>query len=138
MAGDLRYVTEDDYISFGGKDSRKAAFSSTGWLGEELRQLDLTVNIDGNIFMHGGLNLKKISAGQEAAIKKVTLDSINRHARKLMNANDFENDLFWNDDSPLWYRGFGIEPEKAICGDVEAVVLNDKYIYPIATIRGVT
>ncbi len=54
--GDLRYVSETDYASFGGRTERCKAFGPGGPYGKWLRALPAVAQIDDSIFLHGGID----------------------------------------------------------------------------------
>jgi hypothetical protein len=56
MMDDLRYVDPGDTESFGGEEKRKEAWSKDGWLGHYLRSLNITVQVDETVFVHGGIH----------------------------------------------------------------------------------
>lgn len=56
MMEDLRYVDPGDTDSFGGEEKRKEAWSKDGWLGQYLRSLNITVQVDETVFVHGGIH----------------------------------------------------------------------------------
>ncbi len=54
MMDDLRYVTKEDFASFGGHEKRREAWDKDGFIGKYLRTLDMIANVHGIVFVHGG------------------------------------------------------------------------------------
>jgi len=54
MQEDLRYVTKEDYESFGGFQERRKAFAKKGKYGDYLRSLRITAIVGNAAFVHGG------------------------------------------------------------------------------------
>ncbi|KAJ3265112.1 hypothetical protein HK104_006349 [Borealophlyctis nickersoniae] len=109
MMEDLRYVTKEDIESFGGMEKRKFAWSREGWLGKYLRELNIVANVNGTVFMHGGMHPKWAAEG---------IDALNEQARTALltksSAELWHVPLFGG-SGPLWYRGYALEPESTIC-----------------------
>lgn len=77
LGGDLRYVTEEDYASFGGRQKRKEAWDvKTGWLGQEIfNNFNITHIQNGHtVFTHGDMEPEWARLGAE------TLNSLSRDA----------------------------------------------------------
>lgn len=127
LSGDLRYVSEGGYASFGGRDARRAAFAPNGIFGRWLLRKPLAVVVNDTLFVHGGVS--QMLAG-------MSLDAINDSARRDLTrvvdawhalradgtapegdgfsavkaAADAEvqealRGLPYHPDGPLWYRG---------------------------------
>ncbi|RKO88199.1 Metallo-dependent phosphatase-like protein, partial [Blyttiomyces helicus] len=110
MQDDLRYVTKEDFESFGGREKRKFAWSKEGWLGQYLRTLDIVAIVNETVFMHGGMHPKWAKKG---------IDWINAEAHRALTT--LTPDQLWQfplfgDDGPLWYRGYAQDAEEVICG----------------------
>ncbi|KAJ3002484.1 hypothetical protein HKX48_002306, partial [Thoreauomyces humboldtii] len=109
MANDLRYVTPEDTASFGGPEKRAQAWSRDGWLGQYVRTWNVTVQIEGTVFLHGGLHPKWAALG---------LDTLNDAASRALHSAD-PDDLavlpLFHGDGPLWYRGYAQDDEAVVC-----------------------
>jgi hypothetical protein len=109
LANDLRYVTPEDFESFGGYEARKAAWSKTGWIGQYLRKLGVAAWVDGVVFFHGGAHPHWSS---------IMVDGMNEITHKALNELD-PDDLYsiglFGNDGPLWYRGYALAPESSVC-----------------------
>ncbi|TPX30885.1 hypothetical protein SmJEL517_g05668 [Synchytrium microbalum] len=109
MQNDLRYVTEEDFASFGGREPRAKDFSTSGDLGQYLRSLDLVAKVNGTVFCHGGIT---------PHWAKVGISTINQSARRsLFSRTPEEGSLnpVFGADGPLWDRSYAQEDEKTIC-----------------------
>lgn len=77
LGGDLRYVTEEDFTSFGGREKRKEAWDvKTGWLGKQIyNNFNITHIQNGHtVFSHGDMEPEWASLGAE------TLNLLSREA----------------------------------------------------------
>lgn len=136
MLGDLRLVAPGEYAAFatansestrdaylktlgGGRDElikqmplgfveMRQAFGRDGDYGRWLRQLPVTVKINGLMFVHGGIS---------PAVAPLGCDGINDQVKRELT-NDLEKtrakpmaSLAARADGPLWYRGLAQEPE---------------------------
>jgi hypothetical protein len=136
MLGDLRLVAPGEYAAFATPDSAstrdaylktlagdrdqlrkqmalgfvemRQAFGRDGDYGRWLRQLPVTVKINGLMFVHGGIS---------PAVAPLGCDGINDQVRRELT-NDLEKtranplvSLAARADGPLWYRGLAEEPE---------------------------
>lgn len=136
MLGDLRLVAPGEYAAFatpnsvstregylktlaGDRDEllkqmplgfveMRQAFGRDGDYGRWLRQLPVTVKINGLMFVHGGIS---------PAVAPLGCDGINDQVRRELT-NDLEKtranplvSLAARADGPLWYRGLAEEPE---------------------------
>lgn len=136
LLGDDRYVTPGEYEAFATADSTKLrdaylkraetlkepvaqppalgfvemrlAFGRNGRYGKWLRSLNTVVQIDGVVFVHGGIS---------PAVAGLSCDAINATVRREMTEDidqtrsDPRNQLATRNDGPLWYRGLAEEPE---------------------------
>jgi hypothetical protein len=108
-----QYVTEGDIKSFGSIDNRIYAWSKGGWIGKYLYSLNLTVEVEGTVFFHGGANPNWAN---------LKVDGINSLSKKILNDNDpleFKFFSLFQDDGPLWYRGYANDPENFICKQLD-------------------
>ncbi|KAI9101685.1 Metallo-dependent phosphatase-like protein [Phlyctochytrium arcticum] len=108
MSEDLRYVTKEDIDTFGSMEARKEAWSRDGWLGNRLRNLDIIDMVNGTVFVHGGISPTYAKKGIQA---------MNAEARKAYQLDPPKMDQIelFGDEGPLWYRGFALDAEPAIC-----------------------
>ena len=137
MIGDLRFTTPGEYAAFERADSestrssylnsaRKAgdgeqvermplgflemrlAFGRDGEYGRWLRQLPVTIAIDGFVFVHGGISPAFAATGcgaiNDRLRRELTTDLDKTRARPLES-------LSGRGDGPLWYRGLALEPD---------------------------
>jgi calcineurin-like phosphoesterase family protein len=135
MLGDLRYVTPGEYEAFTSAKSgevrdayvertkavgeavplpalgfveMRVAFGQNGRLGKPLRSHDAVVQIDGIVFVHGGISL---------AVAGLSCDVINETVRRSLGSElaqtrgDPQAQLATRADGPLWYRGLAEEPD---------------------------
>jgi hypothetical protein len=136
MLGDLRFVSPGEYDAFvtsKSEDIRNAylkkaetlkepvaepprlgfvelrtSFGREGRYGERLRTLNAAVQINGTVFVHGGIS---------SAVADLGCDAINDTIRREMTsdidktrANPLAS-MAARTDGPLWYRGLAEEPE---------------------------
>jgi Calcineurin-like phosphoesterase len=147
MMGDVRFTTAGEYAAFMRPDSESArsvylnsvragtereqaekmplgffemrlAFGRDGEYGRWLRQLPVTVTIDGFAFVHGGISKAFAAAG---------CDAINDRMRRELTT-DLEKtrttpltSLAGMADGPLWYRGLALESD-AFAPQVDEIV----------------
>jgi hypothetical protein len=136
MLGDLRYTTPGEYEAFVSSKSTeirdsyverakaakepvaeppplgfvelRVAFGQNGRYGKWLRSLDAVIQINGIVFVHGGLS---------PAVAGLTCDVINDTIRRSLTSDlaqtrsDPLAQLGTRVDGPLWYRGLAEEPE---------------------------
>jgi Calcineurin-like phosphoesterase len=136
LLGDDRYVTPGEYEAFATADSPKIrdayvkraetlkepvaqppalgfvemrlAFGRNGRYGKWLRSLKAVVQIDGVVFVHGGIS---------QAVAGLSCEAINATVRREITGDidqtrsDPKNMLATRVDGPLWYRGLADEPE---------------------------
>ncbi|KAI9206747.1 Metallo-dependent phosphatase-like protein [Polychytrium aggregatum] len=112
MANDLRYVTPEDFASFGGDEQRAHEWSAKGELGSWLRGLGITTKVGGTVFVHGGIHpswarhgVRKLNEMARAALT-LPPDQIHRQA-------------IFDGKSPIWYRGYASNPEATECAVLE-------------------
>jgi len=136
LLGDERYVTPGEYEAFASADSPKLrdaylkraetlkepvaqppalgfvemrlAFGRNGRYGKWLRSLNTVVQIDGVVFVHGGISPSAAGLSCEAinaTVRREMTDDIDQ------TRSDPRNQLATRADGPLWYRGLAEEPE---------------------------
>ncbi|KAH6560086.1 hypothetical protein BASA60_000085 [Batrachochytrium salamandrivorans] len=113
MAEDLRYVTPEDFSSFGGRSKRREAFSADGWPGKYLRTLGVTTWVNGTVFFHGGAN---------PSWAKLGIDGMNEQTHKGLigrNAQQIHDVPIFGGSGPLWFRGYAQDSEKVICKQLD-------------------
>jgi Calcineurin-like phosphoesterase len=136
MLGDLRYTTPGEYAGFTSSRSAevrdtyverekagnaptapppplgfvemRVAFGQNGRYGKVLRTHDAVIQIDGVLFVHGGIS---------PAVAELPCDVINETVHKNLT-NDLDqtrakplSQLVTRVDGPLWYRGLAEEPD---------------------------
>ena len=111
LQGDWRYVSPADVTGFGGIEARKEAFKPGGYWSDWLLQHDAVLNIDGNIFVHGGVS---IDFAQDAKELSFAVESALR-TRKYMAP-------VLGVSGPLWYRGYWMKREDVACYEAELVL----------------
>ncbi|KAG0091021.1 hypothetical protein BGZ93_005334 [Podila epicladia] len=115
LGGDLRYVTEEDYTSFGGRQKRKEAWDvKTGWLGKQIySNFNITYKSSHTVFTHGDL---------EPEWARLGVDTLNFMARDAIWNGQFRAPIFQG-DGPIWSRGHAMQEggEEATCKRIEAV-----------------
>jgi len=136
MLGDVRYVTPGEYEAFVSSKSAdirndyverakaakapvaeppplgfvelRVAFGQNGRFGKWLRSLDAVVQINGIVFVHGGIS---------PAVADLPCDVINETIHRGLTSdlaqtrNDPLAQLGTRVDGPLWYRGLAEEPD---------------------------
>ncbi|KAJ3284737.1 hypothetical protein HDU79_007891 [Rhizoclosmatium sp. JEL0117] len=111
LSGDLRYVTEEDYASFGGRNQRKQAWSESGWIGKLLMNTlsNVTLELDGTVFVHGGITPDWAQLG---------VDGMNKQVRDAMQRKSWRDPIFGG-DGPFWYRGYALDREAVVCKELK-------------------
>jgi hypothetical protein len=109
LANDLRYVTPEDFESFGGYEARQAAWSKTGWIGQYLRKLGIAAWVDGVVFFHGGAH-PNWSSMMVKGMNEITHKALNE-----LDPEDLYSIGLFGNDGPLWYRGYALAPESSVC-----------------------
>ncbi|KAF9578368.1 hypothetical protein BGW38_005868, partial [Lunasporangiospora selenospora] len=101
LGGDLRYVTEEDYASFGGRQKRREAWDvRSGWLGKQIfGQFNITYVHHGHtVFSHGDMEAEWAQLGVE-------------------EMNDLAHEAIWNSNyrapifqgtGPIWSRSHAL------------------------------
>ena len=109
MQEDWRYVTQGDIESFGGIENRRFEWSREGWIGTYLRELGVAALVDGNVFFHGGANVKWA---------RETVEGMNEAAKDALlhlSPDELSQVGLFGGDGPLWYRGFAQDDERVVC-----------------------
>jgi len=132
LQGSYMSTTKNDFDSFGGYMAREKALSMEGEYGELFRkEMNITMNIDGNLFLHGGLPYE---------FAKMGIDEINNHAHEIFSTapsfdellDDYYNQnkthplytdpLFDQINGPLWTRYFIVFPDDVVCEELNKVL----------------
>ncbi|KAH9267794.1 hypothetical protein BASA83_009733 [Batrachochytrium salamandrivorans] len=120
MAGDLRYVSDEDIASYGGPYFRSHAFSENGGLGRYLRTLGVAAKVDDSVFFHAGTDLNWSRLGIDVLNTLAHQELVGRDAEYISNSEIF------GEHGPLWYRGFATRDDDAFCDFVKDVLSNLK------------
>jgi len=132
LQGVYNYISKSDFDDFGGYLNREKAISMEGEYGELIRkEMNITMNVDGNLIVHAGLPLE---------FAKMGIDKINDHAHKIFstvpsfdvlldeyyNKNKthplYTDPLFDSINGPLWTRYFYIFPDDVVCEELDKVL----------------
>ena len=116
LLGDWRYVSEADVADFGSVEARQAAFSLDGELGSWLSQLDAVKQIDGTVFLHGGVAPTWSQFTAEELSQQVRTAIINYPSGKNASGS------ILGSDGPLWFRGYLTGDPNAVCGPLQLVL----------------
>ena len=103
LMGDWRYVAPSDVAQFGGLEARKKAFALEGSYGSWLFERDVVAEVDGNIFVHGGVT---------PAFAKMGVQGMNDAARQAIRD---QGGSVLESDGPLWFRDYVNAPESSAC-----------------------
>ncbi|KAJ3226550.1 hypothetical protein HDU81_007241 [Chytriomyces hyalinus] len=118
LSGDLRYVTPEDFKSFGGQKQRTEAWSQNGWIGQLLMNTlsNVTLDLDGNVFVHGGITPEWARLG---------VDGMNNVVKSAMRNRDWRNPVFGG-VGPFWYRGYAQDSERSVCKELRKALKHMK------------
>ena len=95
----------------------RRAFSATGVYGKWIRGHNAIVQIDGSVFLHGGISPK---------LADWTVRRINDQVRvELTDFAQLQGGIVMDDNGPLWYRGLALRDD-ALRPHVETVLKNYK------------
>ncbi|KAH8583092.1 serine-threonine phosphatase [Cryptosporidium sp. chipmunk genotype I] len=108
LCGQLHYVTEEDFQTYGGKDKRTFEWSKEGFVGKYLRTMKLAVRVNDSLYVHAGLLPKYAKLG---------LDRLDKLSNDLLEGDfcDFYSSLFFVEDGPLWTRDISLGEEERAC-----------------------
>lgn len=122
LHGDKTYVNTK-YIYTAGK-SRKSYhefFEENMVLGAWLRSKNITVSINGSVFVHGGFSKKVLERESSlSALNNLFRNKILPNADIAKTGNDFLKELYF-ENGPLWYRGYA-EPQNFDIAQAEFVL----------------
>lgn len=108
LLGDWRYVSPEDVAGYGGEAARRAAFAPTGEDGAWLLARDIAVDIEGTVFVHGGIDARWARHG---------VRGLNALARAALLGQGPPDVL--GEDGPLWNRALVLSAEPAACPELE-------------------
>ncbi|KAG0365125.1 Metallo-dependent phosphatase-like protein [Gamsiella multidivaricata] len=116
LGQDLRYVTEEDYASFGGRQKRKEAWDvKTGWLGKMIySNFNITYVHNGHtVFSHGDM---------EPEWARLGVETLNDLTREAIWKSNYRAPVFQG-TGPIWSRSYATEEGgiEATCKRVEEV-----------------
>ena len=92
LSGDWRYVSKKDIEIFGGRETRIQSWGVQGYLGRTLRNQEVSVNVAGKIFVHGGIS---------PSLNFLDVGSINERAKQSFDSN--WADPIFQSNGPLWH-----------------------------------
>ncbi|KAF9110477.1 hypothetical protein BGX27_006301 [Mortierella sp. AM989] len=122
LGGDLRYVTEEDYASFGGRQKRKEAWDiRTGWLGQMIySNFNITYVHNGHtVFSHGDM---------EPEWARLGVDTLNHLSREEIWKSNYRYAPIFQEHGkicmaigPIWSRVHATEEggEEEACKRIE-------------------
>ena len=115
LMGDWRYVSPQDIRSFGSKEQRIQAFSSSGEWRTWILEHDAVAQIEDIIFVHGGVSLAY--ADKSAA-------ELSQEIRTALKQQ--KNHPILGSEGPLWYRGYLLADETIACKELEKTLAKRK------------
>jgi len=107
LVGDWRYVSPGDLADFGSEAARRAAFAPDGPLGSWLLKRDAVVQIEGIVFVHGGVSARFAEHGAAGLSAQVRAALLGQGSPDILR-----------DEGPLWYRGYLQAPEPIACEEL--------------------
>lgn len=108
VLGDWRYVSPEDLAGYGGEAHRREAFAADGPEGAWILARDVTVIVDGTVFVHGGIDAHWARFGARG---------INAMARAALLGVGPGTVL--GPDGPVWNRALVLESEVVACPQLE-------------------
>lgn len=144
MLGDLRYATPEGDASFGGAEARRKALGPKGEFGRWLRTLPAIAEIDGNVFVHGGVTpevamlgvagirkrvkeeLRRMDAARAAALRggriapDARLDAL--LALSPPEIAGYPGWLIAHEQGPLWFRGLAQWSDAELAGALPGIL----------------
>ncbi|EAK87480.1 serine-threonine protein phosphatase [Cryptosporidium parvum Iowa II] len=108
LCGQLHYVTDEDFQTYGGRDNRTFEWSKEGFVGKYLRTMKLAIRVNDSLYVHAGLLPKYAKLG---------LDKLDKLSNDLLEGDfcDFYSSLFFVEDGPLWTRDISLGEEEKAC-----------------------
>jgi hypothetical protein len=112
LLGDWRYVSPEDLAGYGGEPARKAAWAPDGHEGRWTIAHDVVAQVDGTIFVHGGIDAHWGSFG---------VRGLNGMAHAAMRRDGPPEVL--GSDGPLWNRTYLLEDPVTACPELGRALL---------------
>ena len=106
LQGDWRYVAAGDIADFGTTERRAEAFGPTGAYGKWLATKPIVKVVADTVFTHGGVSPRWAATGVDH-INQVASDALFAAPHGVLGP-----------DGPVWYRGFVVEAEDQVCGEL--------------------
>jgi hypothetical protein len=110
LLGDWRYVHPDDIRAYGGEGARKHAFSADGVHGAWLRSLPAVAQVEGVVFVHGGVGPAWSGKGIAGINQEVWVE-----LQKQPSAGTVDETSVLGPTGPLWLRDLVQADEAAAC-----------------------
>lgn len=111
VQGDWRYVSTEDIESFGGLEARKKVFAPGGYWSDWILSHDAVVNIQGNIFVHGGVSIDFAQDPKELSFDVQSALRTRQYLDPVLGVS-----------GPLWYRGYWMKKEDVACYEADLVL----------------
>jgi len=124
-------ISKTDFDNFGGISEREKALSIDGEYGKLLRnEMNLTMIVDDNLFVHAGLTLEYAKIGIDELNNRVheILSSVTSFDDILNDYNEkkthplYSDPIFDMKKGPLWNYNFSDKSEEEICDEVYKVL----------------
>lgn len=112
LKGEEKFVMPAVIDAFGGVESWRESFSTTGRYGSVLAQLDTAVVRNRTLFVHAGLR---------PDFATTTVDEMNQQMRRVIAERQWNHALVMN-DGPLWTRSLIYPAMKGECGLVHGAL----------------
>lgn len=104
LTGDWRYVSEPDLAGYGGEAARKAAFLPSGPDGKWVIDHDIAVQIDGTVFVHGGIDDHWATYGTRGLVAMARAAMLGQGPKEILGS-----------DGPLWNRVYLQSEDPVTC-----------------------
>lgn len=108
--GELQYVSRFDIESFGGLEERRRAFGQRGEWREWLLNQPAVLDIDGNLFVHGGIPIEYARSAAELS-RDIIVATENQKPHEILSV-----------DGPIDYQGYSQGSDYRVCFEVELVL----------------
>ena len=115
LTGDWRYVHPGDIAAFGGEQARREALAADGTYGAWLTSLPVAADVQGTVFVHGGLKPELTAGGLDGVNEGVRQSLMGQAAPEIQRA-------LLGPDGPLWYRGYVNAPEAEACAELKTAL----------------
>ncbi|HEU4428275.1 MAG TPA: metallophosphoesterase, partial [Myxococcota bacterium] len=144
LIGDWRYVSPEAIAGFGGAEARRRAFAPSSEVGRWLRGLPAIVELDDNVFVHGGVSpelavlgvngirrrarkeLARLDAERANALREgvlladAGLDAL--LALKRPALAEFPGWLITHPLGPFWFRGHATQSDEELAAELPSVL----------------